>query len=77
MDSRKQPFLQIGFVHYLQHFSEDEDGFVWLSEDHPVFTNKARKLHLCESEVVLIEKKGHTSYCGNCLKDSVNMQQTC
>ena len=38
---------------------------------------KARNLHLNESEVFLIEEKGHTSYCGNCLKDSVKLQQTC
>ena len=40
---------------------------MWLS----ACTDKARNLHLSDSEVVLIEVKGHTSYCDNCLKDGV------
>ena len=31
-----QPFSD-KFVYYLHHFSEAEDGFVWLSDDHPQF----------------------------------------
>ena len=39
---------------------------MWLSEDHPqLFTDKARNLHLSDSEVVSIEEKGRTSYCSN------------
>ena len=37
-------------------------------EDHPQFLQTR---HLSDSEVVLIEEKGHTSYCDNCLKDGV------
>ena len=29
-------------VYYLQHFSDAEDGFVWLSEDHRQFLQTRR-----------------------------------
>ena len=35
------------------------------------FRDKARNLHLNDSEVDSIEEKGHTSYCDNYLKDGV------
>ena len=32
------------FLYYLQHFSEAEDGFVWLSEDYPQFLQTRRRI---------------------------------
>ena len=68
------------FLYYLQHFSEAEDGFVWLSEDYPQFLQTRRRICIWTTakSSYMKRKARHTSHCDNCLKDGVTCSKlTC